>query len=439
MIAEPHYKDEKLIELLDVGREDDEHLASCGDCRERLEAYRFIADALHDEATWDQRPLSEAPVPQTIANLRSFADRMADEDAAAEPLLAHLLAGDRDSWMPTLAAHPEYRTAGVVRKLIERVSHALDTMPRDAVELTNLATTIADSLDNPQLRGAAWREKAYALFYTGAFAAAEEAIATSERHLSECTVNEYEDARLGIVRALVWRAMEKFGVAIEAAARSAAIFSSYDDRNRGASAALAEVHLLYATAEFERAAGKLERLEYTLRASEDAETHARVLGNLAYCYWKLGRGDEALRFHDATATALDRLRILSESARVRWLTASILAAEGRQAEAHARFVTVRDVFVELGMTSEAALVHLDIADLLITQNRFEEVESICKAAMALFQSAGIPYTARALTAIAYVREAAQNRTVTPTIVHHVRTYIQRLPREQQLAFIPPNF
>jgi hypothetical protein len=60
--------------------------------------------------------------------------------------------------------------------------------------MTSLATDIAEELDPPtirptrsqRLRGAAWRDKAYALFYVGKFAEAEAAIFASERHFGSC-------------------------------------------------------------------------------------------------------------------------------------------------------------------------------------------------------------------------------------------------------------
>ncbi|HEV3484984.1 MAG TPA: hypothetical protein VG106_06235, partial [Vicinamibacterales bacterium] len=168
-----HPSDEELIALLESDRTETEHLTTCNDCRQRLDSYRLVADALRDHSVWDTRPLHEAPVPDTIANLRAFADQMAYEDTHAEAYLRDLLAaGPRETWMPALRQHPEYRTAGMVRKLIEASERAIDTMPTDAVELAALATEIADHLDPAaetsdtaaRLRGASWRQRAYALF-----------------------------------------------------------------------------------------------------------------------------------------------------------------------------------------------------------------------------------------------------------------------------------
>ncbi len=107
-------------------------------------------------------------------------------------------------------------------------------MPRDAVELTALATEIADHLEDatPQLRGAAWRERAYALFYVGDFAAAERALCASESHFSESCASDYDLARVGIVRAVVERGLEKYSSAIAHAQRSVRQFQLYADTTK---------------------------------------------------------------------------------------------------------------------------------------------------------------------------------------------------------------
>ncbi len=406
---------------------------------------RIFADALKDESVWDQRPLREEPVPQTIATLRAFANRMAGEDAQAEVVLRALLAGSRETWMLTLRQHPEYRTAGVVRKPIAASARAIDTMPPDAVVLTALATEIADHLEPaayptdtiPRLRGAAWRERAYALFYTGAFADAETALRASESHFSDCAVEEYEMARVGIVRALVERAMERSPSAVRIARESATTFARFEDRTRMASASLAVVHMLFTAADYKTAYTVLCELEEQLQHSSDTDTHARVLGNLGYCCWKLGKADEALRYHEAAAMLLDHLNIRTEALRAKWSIASILASQGRLDEARERLSCVGSEFERLGMTNVAALVDLEIAELLLACGEYNQVEAICHKAMQSFEAAGLSHTARAQTALAYMREAARERTVTPVLVRHVREYLRRLPHEENLLFLPP--
>jgi tetratricopeptide (TPR) repeat protein len=445
-MIERHYDDEALISLLGSNRAGtDAHLPSCAPCSTKIDSFRTIAGTLRDGDVWDQRELRTEAVPATIATLRAFADRMVDEDTRAEGVLSELLAGPRETWRRRLQERPEWRHAGVVRKLIAASDRAIDTMPPDAVEITALATEIAEGFELssypsdtvPRLRGAAWRAHAYALYYTGSFSKAEAATVTAQRHFDLCVVNEYELGRLGIVRALVLRAFERFDEAATAASASTDAFARFEDTHRVVSARLAEVNLLLGRGDFARAEHLLLNAEREISATPHAHTHALVLGNLGYCSRKLGNVDEAIAYYEAAAALFNDLGSVTEASRTRWSVALTFADAGRLSDALERMTTVLPEFERLGMSSEAAVMGLDIAELLAAGERYDEVQLVCTSAMEIFQRAGTAYTSRALTALAFMREAAAHRTVTPAQVRTVREYIRRLPAEPNLLFAPP--
>lgn len=443
-MIERHYDDDALVTMLASGANAaDSHLRACGECTEKLDTLRLVTDALADAATWEKpREVAAAPNRGTIATLRSFADTMAAEDRAADAFLAQLLAGPRETWMPILAAHPESRTAGTVRRLIAATDRALDTMPADAVELTALAVDIAENLSAyrpdtlARLRGGAWRERAYALFYTGQFAEAEKAVCEAERAFEGCVVAEYEQARVGIVRAVVEKGLEHHPAAIDAAAASVETFSRFGDRTRLISADVAAVHARYGVGDFKGAREALLSLEKQLRDSDGAETHSMVLANLAYCARELGKTTEAMHYYEQASTLLDDLGKTSDSVRLRWNAAAVIAAEGRTRDALVRYQAVRDELSRLGMTGAAMVVNLEIAELLLVEGDFEAVSNLCKVAMDEFRASGLGHTARALTALAFMAEAARNRTATPKVARAVTEYVRRLPQEPNLLFAP---
>ncbi len=442
-MIERHYTDEALISIIESRREaSDRHLPSCQPCSAKIESFRMIADALCDQESWN-RPATE-PVPATIANLRAFADRMTDEDTRADAILQELLAGSREEWLPRLNEHPEWRTAGVVRKLIAQAYTAVVSMPPDAVEMTTLATDIAEDLDPAaypsdtieRLRGAAWRDKAYALFYVGRFAEAETAIFTSESHFCYCVVSEYDLARLGIVKALVLRPFERYAEASDAAVASAQTFERYGDVNKTVSARLAEVHMLFSRQMHTHAERLLLELEDKISSSGHVGTHARVLGTLGECYRKLGKVDLATYYYDCASALLENIGARTETVRTRWNVAVMLAEAGKVADSCERLRGLTQELEQLGMTSEAALAGLDVAELLLAQNRYEEVDEICRSTMRTFERAGLAYTTRALTALAYLREAASQRRANGAVVKNVREYIRKLPHQPMLLFAP---
>jgi tetratricopeptide (TPR) repeat protein len=445
MMVERHYDEETLLMLLEkqpIGA--DHHLSSCADCSEKLDSFGTITSILREHDVWDGAQVPRELVAGTVANLRAFADRMAFEDAAAEAILPELLAGPREEWMPRLMQHPEWRTAGVVRKLIAATERVFTTMPPDALEMTALSTEIAEHLDPAtvrsdtlaRLRGSAWRDRAWVLFYVGRFVDGLRATERADLAFQDCVVDRYDRARVGIIRTLCLRAMEEVSTAVAAAKSSSDTFIEFGDLNRLARARVAETHLLFTRSEYGAALSILQSLEQQLSAVEDADMQALVLPNLAYCLWKLGRLDEALRMYDASAVLHADLGEHTEAVRIQWGVASILVTAGRIDDAMERFKTIKKSFDDLGMTSESALVSLDIAELMIARSDYESVEELCRAAMISFQKAGIAYTARALTALAYIRETARHRAVTPTHVKHVREYLRRLPQDGELLFVP---
>jgi len=446
MMIERHYDDEALIALLGSNRvAADTHLPSCAPCSGRIESYQMISEALRDGDVWDTRQVRSEAIPSTIATLRAFADRMTHEDTQAEATLKELLTGPRETWMANLQAHPEWRTAGVVRKLIAAAYGAVMTMPPDAVEITTLATTIADELDSSnhprdtvaRLRGAAYREQAYALYYTGRFSDAELAIFAAERHFCSCSIEEYEIARLGIVKTLVSRAFERLPEAESAASASARRFTDFGDLSRMASAKLAQAQVLFSRGNYAEAEPLLSSLERQLAETEDLDTHARVLANLAYCARRMGKTELSISRYETASVILGHLGADTEVVRIRWSIAAMLAQAGRLTDAYRKLQELSPEMERLGMTSEAALNALEIAELLLADERFAEVEQICRTAMASFERAGLSSTARALTALAYITEAAQQRTAKPILIKTVREYIRRLPAQPNLLFAPP--
>lgn len=445
-MVERHYDDEALIALLESRRESmDAHLPSCAPCAEKLESFRLIADALQDADVWDQRELRTEAIPSTIAVLRNFADRMAYEDSCADAILAELLAGGRESWMPRLRAHPEWRTGGVVRGLIARAYDALMVMPPDALEMLTVATEIADHLDPSHypsdtvahLRGAAWRDRAYALFYMGTFSEALSAVDRADEILAACVVDEYDRARVGIVRSLVLRAFERLDEAERVVAESASAFMPFEDLERFASARLAEVHLLAVRCDYDRMYAVLDDLDRRLAGTRHLDAHARVLGNLGNWAKRVGKFDLAVQYFDMASDVYDTLEVQTEAARIRWSVAQTLIQIGSFDEARVRLSAVMPDLERLGMTWDVALCGLDLAELHLANGRYQEVEAICRRAMDAFIAAGLRDSSGALTALGYMSEAARLRVADGQHVRTVREYIRQLPAKPNLLFAPP--
>jgi tetratricopeptide (TPR) repeat protein len=448
-MVDRHYDDEALISLLEAAHidpmEKDPHLRVCGECRETLGVLRSLSVTMKDDAVWDRpEPGVDLPVAQTIVTLRVFADGMAHEDSIAEGVLREVLAADRTTWAARLQSRPQHRTAGMVRLLLAAADRAIDTMPPDALVLTALATDIAEGLDADcypsdtvaKLRGAAWRDRAYALYYTGSFTEAEKAVFVAESHLSDCVVGEWDRARISVVQGLVYRAEGRFTDATRVVERAIDSVAVFEDERRLDSLRSLAGSLLFSRGDYAGALSAWSELLRSRRTTESADAYARNASNVASCYREMGKFDLAIHHYQAAAAAWSETGNVSEAVRVRYNVAVTLFAAGDRTAA-AQLANVRREFEALAMRSEAALCSLYCAEAAMIDGRVDDVVPFCQDAIREFERSGLAYGTKAMTAIALIKEAAHQRVATPQLVRQVREYVRQLPQQPQLLFMPP--
>jgi len=434
MIIEQHYDEEVLIGLLEEA-EHDTHVPGCDTCAGTMESLRDLTSALRDDSVWDERVLSESPSTQTSNMLRAFAQRTKVEDAEAATIVPKLIATPS-----MLQAHPEWRTAGVVRRLLAVVDEKNFSDPKLAADLAALAVEVAESLDATQyphdtvmkLRARAWRERAYALLYIGSFPESLAALDRTNAYLGMCMVSDYDQARAQMYRALIYRELEKFGEAIAIVRQARPVFIAYGDRKRVALADGTEAAVLMAMARFSEALAI--ELRIAADGSLDQESRACALSNAGLCYRELSQLGEAKRVFTQAITSFEELGLFSRRTMARWGLARVLADEGRFEQALALLRELQSEFQELGMSEDVALVSLRLADILLVLQRPAQAAEFCASAMEYFRRAGLTYSQPAMTALAYLREAAEQGTLNPAKVDKVRAFFKVLPKQPDLLF-----
>lgn len=440
-----HYDEAALVALLDSpGAESDVHLVECTDCRRSFEEYQAVTSCLGEQAVWDLRVLKEDPVPQTIQNIRAFADRMRDEDAAALPLVAELLAGPRDQWMPRLQSDPKYRTAGVVRKLMEASDKAIDVMPPDALEISALATEIADHLDPAaypsdtvmKLRGNAWRDRGFCLYYAGTFDEARLALENARTALGPSIISDHDFARVDIATALNERAFDDYEISVSYSRHARATFEKWGDIEKMMSAALAGTNGLLKSARAQEALTELRSL-FHFAESVSSDTYGRFIANVAYAYRELGDFQSALSYFQCASEAFDAANSKVERVRIDSNIAELLLLNGHVSEGERRIRLVMDEFERLGMEADATGAALSLAEAAASRRDFAEVEVLCTRALTFLRSVGIGIGERAQVAISYLQEVARSRRIAPTDVKYVRNYISRVFDNRPVLFAPP--
>ncbi|MCU1227965.1 MAG: hypothetical protein JWO97_849 [Acidobacteria bacterium] len=437
-ITAQHYSDEQLLEL----PPDHEHLASCAACTAALTHIQQLAATLVDEIVWDDGPLPDTPRVSTVATLRSIATQMDAEDADAERYVAELLAAPREEWLVLLAARPHYRTPGLVRRLIVETDRLIDSKPADVVEITAIAVDVADGLDTaswygdtvPRLRGAAWRERAYALYYVGRHV---EALAAADRaagHLAQVAVAEFDSARLMLVRALVLRALERYDEALATASATVRTFAASNDERRWHYVRLVEAMVAYAARNYRHAAALFEDLAAQPKFGGELPSKAIMLQNLASCYREVGDYERALLRFGEAVRLFEQLGMDAELTRARWHIGRVLLQEAKFADAVGVLRSVKDTYERLQIHDKAAIAAVDLAEASLMLGRPAEVLQLCQTAIQFYRKSGLAYTENALTALSLVQEAARSGALQPDTVGRVRLYLERLPSQPHLLF-----
>jgi tetratricopeptide (TPR) repeat protein len=440
MITEQHYEEEVLIALLEEGDatlDRDPHIAACAVCSATLASVRDMAGCLKSPAVWDQTAISAAPSEKVLATLRGAQSDMLAEDAVAEIYLRELLAGPRETWAARLEAHPEWRTAGTVRKLIAATDRAIETMPPDAVEITALAVDIAEGLGNARLRAHSWRERAYALYFTGAYSEALAAVAKAEAALEhvEASAVEFDRARLAVVEALLEAEREEYSEAIADANRAATTFRRYAQAEKYAAAKWTEAAIYQHVHRYADALRVYKTLISDQTVGE--RSRAALWQNIGACYTELGDPAQARQYYGKALIEFDRLQMITGRAKAKWSLAKTLMTESRYSEAAIQLVASRDEFEELGMVNDVVMTSLDMAETYVALDRPTDASSICSGLMTYFHEAGISQTSGALAAVSYLREAIAAGRATSSTISYVRDYFADLPSRPAMLFLPP--
>jgi tetratricopeptide (TPR) repeat protein len=437
MIIEQHYDEEVLIGLLEEA-EHDTHVPSCDTCAGTLESLRDLTGALRDDSVWDERVLSESPSPQTSKMLRAFAQRTKVEDAEAATIVPKLIATPS-----MIQAHPEWRTAGVVRRLLTVVDERNFSDPKLAADLAALAVEVAESLDATQyphdtvmkLRARAWGERGYALYYIGSYKESLHALDRTDELLSKCSVSDFESADTALHRAQVYGELERLDDAIALANAAEDVFRRFGNARRVLAAKATKATLLMLARRYDEALLVHERI--SANPTADASSRALAVYHAAMCYREQSQFTQAKGLFAEAMAEFERHGNTAARAKATWSLGTVFALEQHYVEALTLLNQARLEFTELGMAEDVALSSVDAAEALLMLDRPAEVPDLCQSAMEYFANAGLAYTQGALTALAYLKEAAAARTLTPASLRHVRAFFEILPKQPQLLFASP--
>lgn len=424
-------------------REIEAHLAACAECQESSDFFRIreddLVEILAEPDTWEP-----AIGTATQESLRAQGALVAQEDREAEELLKEFLESPfHAAWTP-LSMRRRYRTGGVVRKLTAAAHDVCENHPLVALTFADAAISVADALPDDlypagavnRLRGTAWKERANAQMLLGQLPEAHDSLDRAERAYRKATCDHLGPSIVAFVRAGVFYEQHRFDEAMSMAERAEVGFAHSTDEQRRMDALFLRAGILFEVGQARAAIPLLQQVVDYGEQLQDSMWIARGSYAIGNCELDLGNlGEASLRFHNALIIfreiGADRLLALTE-----WGIARVVMQSGRTAEAIRRLRDVAATLEGRGLVKDSALVGLDLAEALLASGKPRQIVELAQHIFVVFQEAGV--LTGALSAIAYLKEAAATGLLTAAAVKEIRSFLRRADRQPNLQFVPPT-
>lgn len=432
------FSHDKLALEQERREEIERHLANCAECGATYDFYSVAEDDLGDIAVW------QTVIGSTAAAMTAYANQCAAEDREADELLSEYFAKPRKAALANIRHQRKFHTGGVVRRLNAKAHAVVASNPLEALIFADLAQVVADALPDDiypnkaayELRGTAWKERANALLRLAEFDEALAALSRAEEAYEQLRSPGHGLAAVELVRAAVYYErgeLQQAAKCVDLAEQGYAHLGLERQRMKA-------VHL--------RASINLESLEFT----KSSETYQRVIdfgeqvndpewiakGSYGRANAELDQGN----LGEASALFLTALAILRETGPAtdrmctEWGLARVALHAGKPTDAVRQLRDVMSAFEAVGWVSNAALAGIDLSEALLVLDRWDEIVKVARHAFRVLKKAG--NVTGALMALAYLKEAAANRHLTPETLKVVREYLRRVEREPDLLFVPPS-
>lgn len=421
------------------------HLNDCPSCMELLGSVQEFAMALGASEVWGvAEPLMEAsPEGVVLDRLVSESLRIEEERAAAESLVEELLQVPISRWHSHLRLIEGVCTSGLVETLLVNARARFSTAPKEFGEIADLAIEVAEAL-NPagypagrvaHVRGLAWKDRANALRLQGRVQDALWSLDEAERHFRSQPIPEFDLAIVDYVRATVLVETDQLQMGLDLAKRSGEVFLEYGQEERHRHARMVEGGVLFNLGQPREAREIYLALLKPTQQANDTATLVMLFVNIGQCSVNLNDKDMASIYFLQAATVAEELGMTSEVISARWGLGRLLVSTGQLEDGIDRLRQAERELLKVGTEGDAALVSLEIAEALLAIGRPDEVPAICRRLVERFVRTGSQK--RAVTALAFLKEAAETGTATTELVRHVRNYVEALPRQPELLFLPP--
>ncbi|MGZ5441674.1 MAG: hypothetical protein ACXW4P_24875 [Thermoanaerobaculia bacterium] len=377
--------------------------------------------------------------------MRAYVERIAAEDREADEVLADrkLFSSPARTAFMNVQRDKRLLTGGVVRRLTAYAHEIHRNEPLDAVTFADAAILIAEVLPDDaypwkavfELRGTAWKERANALRVAGQFPGALDACTHAERAYRNLRSPGFGLSAVALIRAGVFLEQDLLHDAETWAEKAEAGFAHLGQEERRMRAVFLRGSIKYKGGDIAMAVKLLTQVKDYGEAVNDLRWTGQAAYAIGNCEVdRQNLAEASMQFHRALVIFRE-IGPDSERLATEWGLCRVVMHGGDRTEAIRRLRTVAAEHEKRGMPTKAALVRMDIVEVLLAAGETSQIAEIAARLFRVFKDAGM--MTGALTAMAYMKEAAAAGKLTAAGVDAVRTYLQRSAGRPDVVFEPP--
>jgi tetratricopeptide (TPR) repeat protein/transcriptional regulator with XRE-family HTH domain len=368
-------------------------------------------------------------LPQESASRSPEEDR---EEALA--LWGHLRCRSHDYRIALVEEDEGYRTWALCERAAAESIEAAGADPREAVWLAQLAVRIAELCPGPEawrwrLEGFAGIHLANALRASGEMPEAREARDRGKalwKAGAPADPGLLNEALVLGLEANLLRADRRFAEAMNLIEEALRV----DRSGITANLLFTKARILEGMDDLQGSAAALEQAAQLVDTSRELRLAQGIRCQLVVNLCLEDRAVEALQHLGEVRAIAQRLNRELDLTRVVWLEGLAAAGVGQSAEAEAKLQQVRGVMAEREIACDYALATLDLAVVLLAENRTVEVRAFATDLLWIFRSQQM--SENALTAMRLFAAAARQETATVRLARLIRRFLDRAQHDPEL-------
>jgi len=409
----------------------------CPVCRSEIAAWNEEHDAPTDRVFHEL--LSDALLGSLKAELRWLEEL---RPRAEEELRELMGMKSRDRRLKVERAIKRFRNPLLIDLLLERSHELVSIDPREAQEVAELAQEVAlrlpDRYGADVLQSSLARAKTYranAMRVSGDLRSADRAFAEILDHL-DLLPDPLVQAEVWSFVVILRKDQRRFAEAERLHEQTMTVYRHLGTPIEQSKKLISGANLAYEQGRIDMAIERLREALEVLSPGEDLRLELFVGHNLAWYLCEAREYEEARNVKAAHEPLYERLSEPLVHWRGQWLDARIANGLGKSEVAEAKFLQVRQRFIDAGIGFDAALVSLDLAMLYMKQGRSTDVKHLTEEMLPIFRAQDIHR--EAFASLLLFHKAAQAEKLNLGMVRDLASYLEKARDQRALHHQEPS-